>query len=88
MSGTAIRNSLRRLRFEAGEMTQQELADRARITRQTVIAIEAGKYAPSLEVAFRLARVFGQRLEDVFSLDEPTVDAMQQGEFGRKMNET
>ena len=70
MSGTAIRNTLRRLRFDAGEMTQQELADRARITRQTVIAIEAGKYAPSLEVAFRLARVFGQRLEDVFSLDE------------------
>lgn len=70
MNGTPIRNTLRRLRFDAGEMTQQELADRAGITRQTVIAIEAGKYAPSLEVAFRLARVFGKGLEDVFRLED------------------
>ncbi len=66
MNGT-IDNQLRRLRFEHGEMTQQALAERAGITRQTVIAIEAGKYAPSLDVAFRLARVFGLKVDEVFS---------------------
>ena len=63
---TPLTNQLRRLRFEHGEMTQQQLADAAGATRQTIIAIEAGKYAPSLELAFRLARVFGVRLDDVF----------------------
>ena len=63
MSTGTISNNLRSLRFEAGEMTQQELADRADITRQTVISIEGGKYAPSLEVAFRLSRVFGLGVE-------------------------
>jgi putative transcriptional regulator len=57
---------VRRLRFEHGEMTQQELADRIGMTRQTVAAIEQGKYAPSLEAAFRIARVFGRTLDDVF----------------------
>jgi putative transcriptional regulator len=66
MVGTAIRNTIRRLRFEAGEMTQQELADRTGVTRQTIIAIEAAKYAPSLDLAFRIAEVFGVPLEDVF----------------------
>jgi len=61
-----IRNEIRRLRFENGEMTQQELADKIRVTRQTVNAIEQGKYSPSLEVAFRIATVFGQPLEGVF----------------------
>lgn len=61
-----IRNRVRRLRFDAGEMTQQALAERAGVTRQTVIAIEAGKYAPSLELAFRLADVFGVGVEEVF----------------------
>jgi len=63
---TPLTNQLRRLRFEHGEMTQQQLAEAAGATRQTIIAIEAGKYAPSLELAFRLARVFGVRVDDVF----------------------
>jgi putative transcriptional regulator len=67
MTKTAIQNQIRRLRFDHGEMTQQELAERIGVTRQTVNAIELGKYSPSLEVAFRIARVFGKPLEDVFS---------------------
>ena len=63
---TIIRNDIRRLRFEHGEMTQQELADKIRLTRQTVNAIEQGKYFPSLESAFRIAAVFGKPLESVF----------------------
>jgi putative transcriptional regulator len=62
----AISNEIRRLRFEHGEMTQQELAERIGVTRQTVNAIELGKYSPSLEVAFRIASVFGEPLEAVF----------------------
>jgi putative transcriptional regulator len=61
-----IRNDIRRLRFEHGEMTQQALAERIGVTRQTVNAIELGKYSPSLEAAFRIADVFGQPLESVF----------------------
>lgn len=64
--GLPIANQIRRLRFEHGEMTQSELALRIGMTRQTVAAIEAGKYSPSLEAAFRIARVFGVGLEDVF----------------------
>ncbi|MCX7514512.1 helix-turn-helix transcriptional regulator [Frateuria sp. STR12] len=63
-------NAIRRLRFEHGEMTQQALADACGITRQTVIALEGGKYAPSLELAFRIARTFGAGLEDVFQWKE------------------
>jgi putative transcriptional regulator len=66
MPPTAITNHIRRLRFEHGEMTQQQLADKVGATRQTVIAIESGKYAPSLELAFRIARVFGSQVEEVF----------------------
>lgn len=61
-----IENQIRRLRFEAGEMSQAELAARIGMTRQTVAAIEAGKYSPSLEAAFRIAQVFGVPLEAVF----------------------
>ena len=61
-----IKNEIRRLRFEHGEMTQQELADRIGVTRQTVNAIELGKYSPSLEAAFKIAAVFGKPLESVF----------------------
>jgi putative transcriptional regulator len=61
-----IANHIRRLRFEHGEMTQSELAGRIGMTRQTIAAIEAGKYSPSLEAAFRIARVFGAGVEDVF----------------------
>jgi putative transcriptional regulator len=65
-----IENGIRALRFQAGEMTQQELADRIGVTRQTVNAIEGNKYSPSLEVAFRIARVFGVPLEQVFTYDD------------------
>ncbi len=61
-----IQNNIRRLRFDHKEMTQQELADRIGVTRQTVNAIELNKYSPSLEVAFRIAEVFGAPLEQVF----------------------
>ena len=66
MAPTAVTNSIRRLRFEHGEMTQQELAERVGVTRQTINAIEAGKYSPSLEVAFRMAEIFGVRVDEVF----------------------
>ena len=61
-----LKNRIRRLRFDHGEMPQQELADRVGAARQTIIALEAGKYAPSLLLAFRLARAFGVKTEDVF----------------------
>ncbi|MEV7549773.1 helix-turn-helix transcriptional regulator [Amycolatopsis sp. NPDC089917] len=63
---TKVTNSIRALRFAEGEMTQAELADRVGVTRQTVIAIEQGRYSPSLEMAFQIARVFGVGLDDVF----------------------
>jgi len=69
---TSIRNSIRGLRFAAGEMTQAELADRVGLTRQTIIAIEQGRYSPSLEVAFKVARVFDVPLEDVFHYPDPS----------------
>jgi len=63
---TAVRNNIRKLRFEHGEMTQAELAERIGVTRQTIVAIEKEKYSPSLEAAFRIAEVFGEPLEAVF----------------------
>jgi putative transcriptional regulator len=69
MGGHAIQNRIRELRFDRGEMTQQALADRIGVTRQTVNAIELGKYSPSLEVAFRIAAVLGVALEEVFQYD-------------------
>ena len=63
-------NQVRRLRFENGEMTQQELAERCGCTRQTIVALEKNKYVPSLALAFRIARVFGTGVEDVFTFDE------------------
>ena len=67
---TRVTNRIRALRFAAGEMTQAELADRVGVTRQTVIAIEQGRYSPSLEMAFQIARVFGVPLDDVFQYPE------------------
>lgn len=64
-----MKNRIRKLRFDHGEMTQQDLADRVGVARQTIIALEAGKYAPSLLLAFRLARAFGVTTEDVFQWD-------------------
>jgi putative transcriptional regulator len=66
---TRVTNEIRSLRFHAGEMTQAELADRIGVTRQTVIAIEQGRYSPSLEMAFQIARVFGVGLDEVFSYE-------------------
>jgi len=63
---TLVTNRIRSLRFAAGEMTQAELADRVSLTRQTIIAIEQGRYSPTLETAFQIARVFGVPLEEVF----------------------
>ena len=63
---TRVTNSIRSLRFANGEMTQAELADRVGVTRQTIIAIEQGKYSPTLEMAFRIARVFRVPLDEVF----------------------
>ena len=65
MAKTRVTNSIRRLRFEHNEMTQQALAERVGLTRQTVNAIELGKYSPSLEAAFRIAKVFGVPLTEV-----------------------
>jgi len=64
-----ISNNIRRLRFDAGEMTQKELAKKAGVSRQTIVAIEAGKYAPSLQLAFEIAEVFGVPIQDVFSFE-------------------
>lgn len=61
-------SNIRRFRFDAGEMTQQELATRVEVTRQTIIALEANRYVPSLLLAIRLARVFGVQVEEVFEL--------------------
>jgi putative transcriptional regulator len=69
MVATQIRNHIRRLRFEHGQMTQQQLADAVGATRQTILAIEAGKYAPSLDLAFRISRTFKVGVEDVFEFD-------------------
>jgi putative transcriptional regulator len=71
MTPTVVTNSIRRLRFDHSEMTQQVLAERIGVTRQTVNAIEAGKYSPSLEVAFRIAEVFGVRVDEVFHYGAP-----------------
>jgi len=69
-----LANQIRRLRFEADGMTQQELADLVGVTRQTVIAMEADRYAPSLEVAFRIARIFDVPVEAVFQYEDPEVE--------------
>jgi len=70
MSSDYLTNQVRRLRFEHGQMTQQQLADKVGVTRQTIIAIESGKYAPSLPLAFKLARTFDVPIEQVFQYDE------------------
>ena len=72
MTKPPFSNDIRTLRFLAGEMTQGELGDRVGVTRQTIAAIEQGKYSPSLEVAFRIAREFGKPLETVFQWDDTT----------------
>lgn len=70
MTDKPISNQIRRLRFERGEMTQEALAQRCGVTRQTIISLESGKYTPSLELAFRIARVFAVGVEEVFHWEE------------------
>ncbi len=70
MTGSRVTNKVRTLRFLAGEMTQAELGQRVGLTRQSIAAIEAGKYSPSLDCAFRIADVFGLPLTEVFSWRE------------------
>ncbi|MFC1875070.1 helix-turn-helix transcriptional regulator [Chloroflexota bacterium] len=65
-----VKNRIRRLRFDNNEMTQEALANRAGCTRQTIIALEQGKYVPSIELAFRVAKAFGVPLEEVFQYQE------------------
>ena len=68
MKKPELTNEIRRLRFEHGEMTQEDLAGRVGVTRQTIIALEANRYVPSLALAMKIARVFGRRVEDIFAL--------------------
>lgn len=70
VKATRVTNSIRALRFAHGEMTQADLANRIGATRQTIIAIEQGRYSPSLEMAFQIARVFKVKLDDVFQYPE------------------
>lgn len=69
MSKNQIKNNIRRLRFENNEMTQKVLAERADVSRQTIVAVEKGNYSPSLELAFKIANVFSCSLEEVFSYE-------------------
>jgi len=71
----SITNRIRRLRFDHGEMTQQTLAERASVSRQTIIALEANKYVPSLLLAYRIARVFEASIEEVFQFDQTAEDS-------------
>ena len=73
MTATAIRNNIRRLRFDANEMTQAALAEKIGVTRQTLLAIEAARYSPTLELAFKIAQVFGVPLEKVFQYGDANV---------------
>lgn len=67
MKATRVENRIRELRFHAGEMTQQALAERVGVSRQTIVAIEKAKYSPTLELAFKIAGVFGKGIDEVFS---------------------
>jgi putative transcriptional regulator len=70
MGSERISNQIRKLRFEKGQMTQQDLADKVGVTRQTIIAIEAGNYSPSLTLAFEIAKAFNVPIEDVFQYED------------------
>ena len=72
MSGYKIKTSIRLLRFQNNEMTQQELAEKVECTRQTIAALEQGQYNPSLMLAYRIAKVFGKSIEDVFKITDKT----------------
>jgi len=74
MSKAQIKNQIKRLRFDADQMTQQQLANTVDVTRQTIIAIEAGNYSPSLTLAFKIARAFNLKIEEVFCYNDNTKD--------------
>jgi putative transcriptional regulator len=78
MGSGQLSNQIRRLRFEKGEMTQQQLADKVGVTRQTILAIEAGKYAPSLPLAFRIARAFNTSVENMFQYQDGETSGQSQ----------
>jgi putative transcriptional regulator len=80
MSNSAIQNSIRKYRFLAGELTQQELADQLNVSRQTIVAIEKGNYSPSLELAFKIATVFNCAIEDVFTYHPPQAKAKKRNQ--------
>lgn len=73
MGNDRLSNKIRRLRFDHGEMTQQQLAEKVSVTRQTIIAIEAGKYAPSLPLAFRIAKAFNTPIDQVFQYENSDI---------------
>ncbi len=75
MSKKFIQNCIRKLRFNSNEMTQQNLADKVGVSRQTIVAIEKGKYSPSLELAFRISHVFNSPLEEVFTYEPENGEA-------------
>ncbi len=78
MAKSNLTNNIRKLRFENGQMTQQELADKVGVTRQTIIAIESGKYAPSLPLAFKIARNFGAPIEAIFQYENEDLSTSNQ----------
>jgi putative transcriptional regulator len=78
MEKLEITNNIRTLRFFANEMTQQELAERAGVSRQTILAVEAGKYSPSLELAFRIAEAFGVPITEVFGIERQSLTQEEQ----------
>jgi putative transcriptional regulator len=80
MGKNNISNNIRKLRFNNGEMTQQDLAERVGVTRQTIMAIENEKYSPSLELAFKIARVFDLKLEEVFTYSSENGSKSKEGE--------
>ena len=85
MGNSVVSNNIRKLRFNSDEMTQQQLADKAGVTRQTIVALEKRKYSPSLELAFRIAFVFKLPLEEVFIYD-PKAEPIKKK--GKKRGET
>ena len=87
MAPPPITNPLRRLRFDANEMTQQQLADAIGMTRQTIAAIEQSKYSPSLEAAFRIAEVFGVEIGQVFQWKERLAEGAVSGSLGQSNKE-
>jgi len=83
MATNELKNQIRRFRFENSEMTQQQLADKTGVTRQTILAIEQGKYAPSLPLAFRIAQTFGVPIEAVFQYEDESAKNTRQTDGGQ-----